>query len=41
VAGRLTGGAKAPAAEPEPPPEPEAHLKEVFDHFRSAIEDEF
>ena len=41
VAGRLTATAKAPATEPEAPPEPEEHLKEVFDHFRSAIEDEF
>lgn len=41
VAGRLTAVAKTPAAEPAPPPEPEEHLKEVFDHFRSAVEDEF
>jgi hypothetical protein len=41
VAGRLTAAARPSAAEPEPPPQPEEHLKEVFDHFRSAIEDEF
>jgi hypothetical protein len=41
VAGRLVGAAPGPAAEPEPPADPEAHVKEVFDHFRSAIEEEF
>lgn len=41
VAGRLTATAKAPVAEPEPLPEPEEHLKEVFDQFRASIEDEF
>lgn len=42
VAGHLTGGApidKAAPAEPEPPPEEQA--KEVFEQFRSMMEDEF
>lgn len=40
VVGRLTAEAvRAPAPEPEPPPEQHAH--EVFENFRSAIEDEF
>lgn len=41
VAARLTVAAAASAADPEPPASPEEHLKEVFDHFRSAIEEEF
>ncbi|THD82069.1 MAG: hypothetical protein E7812_04490 [Phenylobacterium sp.] len=43
VIGRLTGGAEAafppPAAEPQVAPE--EHAKEVFELFRSSIEDEF
>jgi len=40
VVGRLTAEAvQAPAAEPELPPE--QHAREVFENFRSAIEDEF
>lgn len=43
VVGRLTGGGsvalEAGPAEPEPPPEETA--KEVFEQFRSMIEDEF
>jgi len=43
VAGRLTGGAPAGAtpAEPEPEASPEDRAREVFENFRSAIEDEF
>jgi len=43
VVGRLTGGTAAPAeasrAEPVPPPEENA--KEIFEQFRSLMEDEF
>ena len=42
VAARLTGGAPAPKAtddEPERPPEEQA--KEIFEQFRSLMEDEF
>lgn len=40
VVGRLTAEAVQPsAAEPELPPE--QHAREVFENFRSAIEDEF
>jgi antitoxin (DNA-binding transcriptional repressor) of toxin-antitoxin stability system len=43
VVGRLTGGAAEPAtatdAEPELPPEENA--KEIFEQFRSMMEDEF
>jgi antitoxin (DNA-binding transcriptional repressor) of toxin-antitoxin stability system len=41
VAGRLTGGAPEAAVELEPPASPEEHAKEVFEQFRSAMEDEF
>lgn len=43
VVARLTAGEVAPAApaEAEPPLAPEAHAKEIFEQFRSAIEDEF
>lgn len=40
VVGRLTAEAAAPAA-PEPDLPPEQHAREVFENFRSAIEDEF
>jgi antitoxin (DNA-binding transcriptional repressor) of toxin-antitoxin stability system len=41
VAGRLTGGAPAAeAAEPEPPTNDE-RAKEIFEQFRSLMEDEF
>ena len=40
VAGRLTGGAPAAAAEPAPPPSEES-AKEIFEQFRSMMEDEF
>lgn len=40
VVGRLTAEAAAPAA-PEPDVAPEQHAREVFENFRSAIEDEF
>jgi hypothetical protein len=43
VVGRLTAGAAAPAprAEAEPPLAPEENAKEVFEQFRSMMEDEF
>ena len=43
VVGRLAGGAPAPAAaEPsEPEIAPEDRAKEIFELFRSSIEDEF
>jgi antitoxin (DNA-binding transcriptional repressor) of toxin-antitoxin stability system len=41
VVARLTGAEPAAAAQAEPDVEPEQHVKEVFDHFRSAIEEEF
>ena len=41
VVGRLTGAAAPPAPEAQPPAEPGEHMKEVFDHFRASIEDEF
>jgi hypothetical protein len=41
VAGRLTGGVPAvEAAEPEPPSN-EERAKEIFEQFRSLMEDEF
>jgi hypothetical protein len=40
VVGRLTAtSAPPPAAEPDLPPE--QHAREVFENFRSAVEDEF
>lgn len=42
VAGRLIGGAAAPAAEAaEPEVAPEERAKEIFELFRASIEDEF
>ena len=41
VAGRLTGGAPEVAPEPQAPPTSEEHAKEIFEQFRSAMEDEF
>ena len=40
VVGRLVAGAVAAAA-PEPDVPPEQHAKEIFENFRSAVEDEF
>jgi len=40
VAGRLTGGAPEPKAEPEAPPTQES-AAEIFEQFRSMMEDEF
>ncbi len=42
VAGRLTGGAPVPVepSEPETPPS-EARAAEIFEQFRSMMEDEF
>ena len=41
VAGRLMGSAPQPAAEPAEPPTSEEQAKEIFEQFRSAMEDEF
>lgn len=41
VAGRLTGGAPEAAPEPEASPTSEEQAKEIFEQFRSAMEDEF
>jgi antitoxin (DNA-binding transcriptional repressor) of toxin-antitoxin stability system len=43
VVGRLTGGAEPPKAEPEPEStvSPEERAKEIFEQFRSMMEDEF
>ena len=43
VVGRLTGGAPEPAAESQADPEQptEERAKEIFELFRSSIEDEF
>lgn len=43
VVGRLTAAPvePRPMAEAEPPPAPEETAKEIFEQFRSAIEDEF
>ena len=40
VVGRLTA-ASAPSHAPEPDLPPEQHAHEVFENFRSAVEDEF
>lgn len=41
VAGRLTGGVAEPEAGPGEPPASEEQAKEIFEQFRSAMEDEF
>ncbi|WP_340645183.1 hypothetical protein [Phenylobacterium sp.] len=42
VAARLTGGAPPPkASDDEPAPPPEEQAKEIFEQFRSMMEDEF
>jgi antitoxin (DNA-binding transcriptional repressor) of toxin-antitoxin stability system len=41
VVARLTAAVADAPAEPEPPVPPDQHVKEVFENFRSAIEDEF
>lgn len=41
VVGRLTAGAASPPAPAEPDVAPEQRVREVFENFRSAIEDEF
>ena len=41
VVGRLTAGGSEPAAGAEPPVNPEAQAKEIFELFRSSVEDEF
>jgi len=40
VVGRLTASTPPPV-EPVAPVEPDQHAREVFENFRSAIEDEF
>ena len=41
VAGRLTGGVPEAVAEADAPPTSEDQAKEIFEQFRSAMEDEF
>lgn len=41
VVSRLVTTAPPPAAQPEPDQPPEQRMAEVFEDFRSAIEDEF
>ena len=41
VVARLVGGPAEPAGEAEPEPDPEARAKEIFELFRSSVEDEF
>lgn len=41
VAGRLTGGVAVPAAEAEPEQPSNERAAEIFENFRSAMEDEF
>ncbi|MBU1374598.1 MAG: hypothetical protein KKE02_01060 [Alphaproteobacteria bacterium] len=41
VAGRLIAAAPPPVAAPEPDAPPEQQMREVFENFRAAIEDEF
>ena len=41
VVARLTAAASAPPEPAEPDQPPEQQMKEVFENFRSAIEDEF
>lgn len=41
VVARLTAAASPAAAAPEPPATPEQRMAEVFEEFRSAVEDEF
>jgi hypothetical protein len=41
VVGRLIAQGGEPAAEPEPAVDPEARAKEIFELFRSSVEDEF
>lgn len=41
VVGRLAGAEGAAAAQPEPEAAPEERAKEIFELFRSSVEDEF
>ena len=41
VVGRLTANAPPELEEPEPDVEPDQKLREVFENFRSSVEDEF
>jgi antitoxin (DNA-binding transcriptional repressor) of toxin-antitoxin stability system len=41
VVGRLTGGSKAPSGPPASEAEPSPDAQEIFEQFRSMMEDEF
>ena len=41
VVARLTASAPAPAVDPDPDQPPGQHAHEVFENFRSSVEDEF
>jgi hypothetical protein len=41
VMGRLTGGPSLDQATADPPLPPEENAKEIFEQFRSIVEDEF
>jgi len=41
VVARLTGGSSEPQPDADPEPDPEARAKEIFELFRSSVEDEF
>lgn len=41
VVGRLTASAPPETEQPEPHVEPDQQMREVFENFRSSIEDEF
>ncbi|MGZ3378134.1 MAG: hypothetical protein ACXU8S_16190 [Phenylobacterium sp.] len=41
VVARLTAGAAEPLARAEPPLAPEENAKEIFEQFRSIMEDDF
>lgn len=41
VVGRLTANVSPSPVDPEPEAPPEQQIREVFERFRSAIEDEF
>lgn len=41
VVGRLVAVGAEPASEPEPPVNPDERAKEIFELFRSSVEDEF
>jgi antitoxin (DNA-binding transcriptional repressor) of toxin-antitoxin stability system len=41
VVGRLVAEGAAAAGEPQPPVDPDERAKEIFELFRSSVEDEF